>query len=323
VREELEELREKAERGDAAPELLDFFVLAGDPKGLSLNEQESKIVDFLAESPHSRLALSQRCGALSPRLLRVSRLQETGLVRRSGVTPTDALHALGRYVPYDVGAADLALQILAHFVGAEPVVVAGRIVDEVQRQLALTIMRRELTAEDTEAFERFESYRPLLESAISDDGSPHFELRWRQQRPVVGIGAPVAAFLPGACERLGARPLIPEHADVANAVGAVTSKVLVRESVRIRPGEFGGYVVFAPDSRREYATLKEAESAAREHAVELVRERASGFGTREERVSVEVNRRVGRVRDGSTQLLEVEVAGALEGAPSVPAADTV
>ncbi|MFW6189832.1 MAG: DUF1638 domain-containing protein [Planctomycetota bacterium] len=317
VREELRELSERVERRELTPELLDFFVLAGRPQGLVLQGQEAQIVELLSEQPRSRCFLSVECGCLAPRLLRVRRLEEIGLVRRSGVTPTDALHVLGDYCRYDAEAARLGLRILGGFIGEGEGAAARRIVEEVEKRLALALMRRELTDEGEEGERRFQDARELLESAIADNGRTDFELAWRQLRPVVGIGAPVAAFLPGACRRLGGEPLIPGHADVANAIGAVTSRVLVRELVRVRPGEFGGYVVFAPDDRCEYASLQEAERAAREHAVELVRRRARGFGTGESQVQVSVDRRVGRMRDGSRQLLEVEVCGTLEGSPEL------
>jgi N-methylhydantoinase A/oxoprolinase/acetone carboxylase beta subunit len=320
VREELAQLSAAMAQRETTPEVLDFFVLAGKRKGLALKGEEARIVELLAERPHSRLALANACGCLAPQLLRVRRLEDTGLVRRSGVTPTDAMHVLGTYTPHDVEAARLGISIMGHFAGLEEGPAADAIVEAVERLLALSIMRRELATEaEAQEAERFEAARPLLERALCADGQATFHLHWRQLRPVVGIGAPVAAFLPGACRRLGIEPVVPPDADVANAVGAVTSQVFVSECVRVRPGEFGRYVMFAPDGRQEFAALEKAERAARARVVELVRRRAAGFGTQESQVSVEVSRRVGRVQDGSTQLLEVEVRGILEGAPTVAA----
>ncbi len=320
VREELAALSAEMNRREVTPEVLDFYVLAGKRAGLALKGEEHRIVDMLAERPHSRLALAEACGSLAPQLLRIRRLEDIGLVRRSGVTPTDALHVLGGYTPYDAEAARLAVSILARFVGLEESTAADAIVEEVERLLALSIMRRELSDEgEAGEADGFEAARPLLERALSAEGRTTFHLHWRQLRPVVGIGAPVAAFLPGACRRLAIEPSVPPDADVANAVGAVTSQVFVSECVRVRPGEFGRYVLFAPDGRQEFAALEPAEKEARTRVVELVRKRAAGFGTRESQVGVEVSRRVGRVQDGSTQLLEVEVRGILEGAPTVEA----
>jgi hypothetical protein len=85
----------------------------------------------------------------------------------------------------------------------------------------------------------------------------------------------------------------------------------------VRPGELGSYVVYTRMGREEFPRLEDAEQAAREHVVALARERARGFGTREEQVRVDVSRRVGRLSDGSAQLLEVQVCGTVKGAPSL------
>jgi len=194
-------------------------------------------------------------------------------------------------------------------------------VAETERRLALAIMRRELTADGAEDAD-LERYAPLLARALDGGDVDAFRLVWRQGRPVVGIGAPIQAFLPGACRRLGTEPLIPKHADVANAVGAVASQVAVFQTVRVRPGQFGGYVLFAPDGREEFGRLEAAQKAGRERVAELVRRRATGFGTAEQRVRVEVFRHLGRLKDGSAQLLEIEIQGYLTGAPKLNAAAT-
>ena len=318
VCEELAELARRQLTDAMAPDEFDFFVLVGRPEGLALDEQECRVVELLAERPHSRPALGQACGCLAPQLLRIRRLELIGLVRRSGVTPTDALHVLGEYRRYDEEAARLGLRAFGRFLGLDEEGAARLVKREVERQLALAIMRRELSDDGIGSEpSRFEQMRELLERALDGDEREPFRLRWEQTRPIVGIGAPIAAFLPAACHMLGTEPHIPADADVANALGAVTSRIVVTGRVRIRPGEFGSYVLYGPDGRTEFSRLLDAEHAARERVVEFVRKRARRFGTDEEKVRVEVSRRVGRLQDGSTQLLEVEVAGALSGPPSL------
>jgi N-methylhydantoinase A/oxoprolinase/acetone carboxylase beta subunit len=54
-------------------------------------------------------------------------------------------------------------------------------------------------------------------------------------RPLVAIGAPVAAYMPRVAEHLNTELIIPDHADVANAVGAVAGSVVQRLQAIIRP----------------------------------------------------------------------------------------
>ncbi len=318
VCEELAGLVDQQADGGLSPSMFDFLVLVGRPEGLGLDEQEKRIVEHLSQQPHSRPALSKACGSMAPQLLRTKRLERVGLVRRAGVTPTDALHVLGDYSPYDVAAARLALTALGRFIGMSPEEVASAVRDETERLLALAIMRRELSDDGIDdGAAAFEQALPLLNRILDGDGDGAFRVLWQQRRPVIGIGAPVSAFLPSACLRLGIDAIIPPDADVANAVGAATSQVVVSGRMRIRPGEFGCYVLYGPEGRSEFARLADAQEAARDGVVTLVRRRALTFGTDEQMVRVDVARRVGRLQDGSTQLLEVTVDGVLAGAPKL------
>ncbi|MHC4481439.1 MAG: hydantoinase/oxoprolinase N-terminal domain-containing protein [Planctomycetota bacterium] len=320
VREELAWLADARSSAPPQPEALDFFTLAGRAGGLALEPHERRIVELLRERPQSRRRLADRCECPGPRLLPVGRLERIGLVRRAGVTPTDALHVLGTYREYDAAAAEMALRVLGGSLGLGPEEAARAVKGEVERRLALALMRRELSADGAEpSTGRFEQVRPLLEKALEGEGPDPYCLRWQQLRPVVGIGAPVAAFLPGACRLLGTEPTIPPHADVANAIGAVTSQVTVRTRFRIRPGEFGTYVLYGPAGRTEFSRLEEAETAARRRVVEALRRRGRLFGAGTEEVNVEVSKRLARLSDGTAQLLEVVVDGWLSGAPTLGA----
>ncbi len=322
AREELHRLRGEWPAEASAADVLDFFVLLAVPSGMPLEPQEKRIVALLARAPHSRLALSRACGCLAPQLLQIGRLERVGVVRRAGVTPTDALHVLGEFCEYDMDAARFALEVLGRSLDMAAEDAARLVKEHTERQLALTIMRRELSTDGASCPpERFELFQGLLERALGAQEEDAFRLQWRQVRPVVGIGAPIAAYLPGACRRLGVEPLIPADADVANAIGAVVSQVSVSECIRVRPGRFGDYVLYGPEGRSEFGRLEDAEHAARQEVVDLLRRRGRKFGTAQEQVRVEVSRRVGRLQDGSVQLLEVEVAGRLSGAPALPAAE--
>jgi N-methylhydantoinase A/oxoprolinase/acetone carboxylase beta subunit len=318
VRRELEALDARKElANDAGPEACEFLVVVRRPPAGSLEGQEERIVSLLADGPRSRLELSRACGCLAPQLLRIGRLVDAGIVRRSALTPTDALHVLGRYVAHDVEAARLGCRFLGRFLGQSEGDVARLVVSEVQRRLSLAVMQREAAGDGRNGRRgRLAVDGQLLDAvAGSQDAKTGFRLRWEQLRPVVGVGAPVQEFLPAACAALGTRPIIPAHAEVASAVGAAVAQVVTAARVHVRPGELGGFVMHAPDKRAAFAALEEAEEAAREHVVDLLRRRARSFGTSERQVRVEVNRRRARLQDGSMQLVEVEVEGLLAGPP--------
>ncbi len=302
--------------GTRGPQLPEFYTLVEGAADVAAGRREGQIVELLAEKPRTRSNLSEACDCQDPALLPVERLERIGAIRRAGATPTDALHVLGAYRAHDAEAARLGMRAVGRVLGLSGRETARRVRRETERMLALALMRRELEDGRSEgAAGIFDRARDLLEMAVHGSESGHFRILWEQRRPVVGIGAPVAAYLPGACRLLGAQPLIPEHADVANAVGAAVTKVVARATVRIRPTEAGTYAAHAPDRRSEYGSLKHAVAWARRHVVDLVRRRAVEFGSRERRVRVDVRRRAARLKDGSEKLVEVLVEGSLEGAP--------
>ncbi len=318
VRDELNSLLQRRPSEPPAPAELEFFTLARDPGGLALDARERALVAALRERPHGRRALARACGS-EEGLLPLGRLERVGVVRRAGVTPTDALHVLGEFAAYEAEAARLGLHLFGALIGCDAAEAASLVRREVERQLALAVMRGELAAERGPGAEPGPEALALLGRALEGGAGRPFRLRWEQRRPVVGIGAPIGAFLPAACRLLGAKALIPPHADVANAIGAVTSQVVARATARVRPGEFGGYVVFGPEGRGEFPDLETAQEAARREVVAHCRRSARRFGAAGGQVRVEVQRRVGRLQDGSVKLLELVVSGCESAPPAVAA----
>ncbi len=70
--------------------------------------------------------------------------------------------------------------------------------------------------------------------------------------PIVGIGAPVAAWLPAVAEKFHTDLLLPPHYDVANAVGAAAGKVMTVYRILVQNHESEGISVYAPWGRKHY-----------------------------------------------------------------------
>jgi hypothetical protein len=93
---------------------------------------------------------------------------------------------------------------------------------------------------------------------------------------VVGVGAPASTFFPDAGRRLGVELLLPQHAAVANAFGAVMGSVLQRAQVTVTQPRHGHFVVHADREPLHFdvlqAALASAEDIAAERARRLARE---------------------------------------------------
>jgi N-methylhydantoinase A/oxoprolinase/acetone carboxylase beta subunit len=109
-------------------------------------------------------------------------------------------------------------------------------------------------------------------------------LRFKQ--PLVAIGAPVRTYFPDVARSLQTELVIPEHSEVANAVGAVVGSIMQSVRVLITPQEGGVrpsgvrpsgelFRVHCEDGVHDFAELEEAAvfalQAAKSRAEELAR----------------------------------------------------
>ncbi|MBQ8975486.1 MAG: hypothetical protein IJ072_07190, partial [Oscillospiraceae bacterium] len=97
---------------------------------------------------------------------------------------------------------------------------------------------------------------------------------------LIGIGAPTHLFLPEVAKALGAKYILPDNAEVANAIGALKADInaVVRVEISQRFNFEAGksfYIVHAPSGSRRFDdkeeagsfALNEARSAARTEAI--------------------------------------------------------
>jgi N-methylhydantoinase A/oxoprolinase/acetone carboxylase beta subunit len=92
------------------------------------------------------------------------------------------------------------------------------------------------------------------------------------------VGAPVASYFPRVAAELGAELIIPEHAEVANAVGAVTGRVVERADAVIRPERPDGFMVVMAEQQRRFAELPAAELFAEQQVRESATRKAERSG---------------------------------------------
>ena len=138
------------------------------------------------------------------------------------------------------------------------------LLDEMVKKLALEVVKRQLDEEtDPDRLEDCEVCQVLIKNMLGS-GNRDYSVRMRMHKPIIGIGAPVHLFLAEAASLLGAEAILPEHADVANAIGAVTSQVKVRRQVKIRPSQAGGFVIEGLPGAKRFLDFEEAMTQAEE-----------------------------------------------------------
>ncbi len=253
------------------------FLAPGRRARSGLEPQAQRLLEQVAAAPVQAAALVERtkAGALARR--RVEELEERGLLRRAAFTPTDALHVLGRFERWHADASRSAATALARVMGMAAADLCAAVVEQVSEQVATEVVNKVLEDEvGRPEWAREPVAAELLRRALKQQpGDLGCELMLR--RPLVAIGAPVAAYLPRTAQALHTELVIPEHADVANAVGAVSGSIVqrVRVVVNVLGGDGWVRVHGLPDGLADFADLELAvqhtEQVMRPHLARLAR----------------------------------------------------
>ena len=252
------------------------------------------------------------------------RLEREGYVMRCGFTPTDVMHLTGAYTAFDSEAARLAARCLLRALydyddtPEDMLRLAEAANDMVKRRMFKNILRVFMESEYPEIRhhgidERLGAIIDRRWNSRNDAaGNGFFELLPRIDAVLVGTGAPIHIFLPDVAKALGARCIIPENSEVANAIGAVAADISAQASVRITAEyTYEGalrHVLTAPGVRRYEKDMEQAIAAAKDIAEKLACAEARSRGALGQLTTVvTVDRRRGRDREGAAVDLGTEV----------------
>lgn len=295
----------------------DILALQEHDHGLTLTDDEQRLVELLRRRPHCAQELASLTGCHTWEFLRAGRLESSYLVVRSALTPTDLLHATGAMGLWDAEAARRMCCVFARLAGEEAESFAARGLERVVRMLATELLKKQMDGEiDPDTLEASPAAEALIANALSG-GSDGYQVRICLKRPVIGIGTPVHCFLPAAAKLLETEAIIPPDADVANAVGAITSNVCVRKRVRLAPNDQGRYGLHGVADSPWFASFDDAHNYAVAHLTQAVRTQARQAGTSESTVEIVVDDRVADLADGGQVFLGRTLEAQLTGRPDL------
>lgn len=256
-------------------QITDCFMILNEKKTANFTEKEQRVLGALRDGPHSVIYLVKKLDE-ELNLFDLKRLVNLGVVGRISVTPTDILHAAGAYDQWREDAAKTAVALLAErfHMGYDQFIdfAADAIIDELCYTCIQSFCRDDhatFSLKENEAADYF------LKKQTHPDKSSFLSCALKPQVPVIGIGAPVKAWLPPMAERINADLRIPEHQEVANAIGSAAGKIMESVKILINPGECGeGYVLHSTWEMKQFKDLEEAVAYAKEFAMAKAQEAA-------------------------------------------------
>jgi N-methylhydantoinase A/oxoprolinase/acetone carboxylase beta subunit len=203
-------------------------------------DADRALLERLSRGPVSLVSLAQDPVYQAFLMDRVHRLVSNQVVLRVGFTPTDALHVLGRFEGWNAEASWLGSELMAAQLGLSPEAFCDSVVETVSRRVSTELVTKVLTDEiSSPNWETEPVSAGLLARALGLVSDTDLGCRFSLRQPVIAVGAPVSAYMPSAAQTLNTELVLPEHAGVANAIGAVVGSVVQRVRVLIRPVEFG------------------------------------------------------------------------------------
>jgi N-methylhydantoinase A/oxoprolinase/acetone carboxylase beta subunit len=270
-----QELSESWHFGDL--DLLELLALdphqsGSDPGGSPL---QSEIVAELRGGPRRERALSARRNGAEFQIA-VAELLRRRILLRIGFTPTDLFCAEGRVPRFSHGHAEAMLKLCARMLDLPAAELREKLWGAVQRQIT-GILTGFFAGLDPAVPAEADLAERLTAQALAAAASGQAALRWEPGTALVLVGAAAPLFFLRAPDWLRPALVVPEHADVANAVGAVASRFVLRDTVTIEPLRNGGVELFDHRGKRAFASLAEAQTEARRLLQARLNERAEAL----------------------------------------------
>jgi len=145
--------------------------------------------------------------------------------------------------------------------------------------------------------------------------------QFRMKIPVVLIGGPVIAYTRELKEILDADIIIPEHAEVGNAVGAVVGKGIKRIEILIKTAYSKDkkrlVLLFSPKGRETFGSYPEALEYAETLGRKLIMEYMTEAGLDKGQVQIEVNKKDISLSEAGTIPMETKLVFVGVGMPKI------
>lgn len=211
----------------------------------------------------------------------LEKLSSQRLILPAGFTPTDALHVLGRMSDSNSEASRLGAEILAQKAGLTVEDLCLRIVAKVSDLISTELVNKVLCDEINEPnWKQEPAATNMLQMALGNKKLASLDIKFTFNQPIVAVGAPVEAYFPKSADQLNTDLVIPKHAEIANAIGALSGGVIQQKRIKISPleGVEVGYRVHMPNGVFDFGNLEESVSFAQTNMVDIVKEQAKLIG---------------------------------------------
>jgi N-methylhydantoinase A/oxoprolinase/acetone carboxylase beta subunit len=293
------------------------FVMTHGPEPSDLSLQQRELYDRICEGPIAVQTL------FSDQTLdrALQKLEQRGVVLRSGFTPSDASHVLLLQTDWQARGAELGAELLMRYSASNlGVTYANRdsfaesIMTLISQETAMVLLDT-VAACGGQAEALSDSQKALIRRSLGGTSSSLFSLAARLKVPVVGLGAPASSYYNATGEMLGTEIILPDYAHVANALGAVVGTIRQEHVISIAPAGGKRVSVLFTDGPKSFEDLESGALAAQQECEKQARSKATAAGANE--VIITYDRRDIAVKDGDQSVFfESRISALAVGRPA-------
>jgi N-methylhydantoinase A/oxoprolinase/acetone carboxylase beta subunit len=250
----------------------------------------------------------------------LGRMVARGLVMLSGVTPSDAAHVLGRADAWDIDAAQKALTLFGRRrsgsgdrIAQDAQCLGQMIIDQLTAQTVDCLLDAAFAEDDRDwdADPTTLTQHPLTKAGL-DQHRGVVETTLRLGVPVIGLGASALSYYGAVGDRLNTRMILPEHAGVANAIGAVVGQVSIQETGTVTSGGAGQFATLG----QTFTDRDTALTTLEKHLSETASTKAQAAGVQDMRMTTD--RDINEVMiEGQTMFIEATIRITAQGRPRI------
>ena len=281
----------------------------------------------------------------------VDRLISRGLLGLAAFTPTDAAHVTGAFTEFDVSAAELGAALMARqknglgeAIASDATGLAVMTLATLHQRSGLALMDAAL-AHDGAGEEQASRtqllamlYEQHLKASMAGNAAEAdatqmngtaggmagvraggearlVRVGMQLETGLVALGASAATHYPHIADMMGVTVSVPDHADVAGAVGAAVGSVRQRVMISITAPADGKFRVHLPEGPIDLEVQESALERARMAAQRLAHDRASSAGASSIEVAITEDVRLVQLGPDKQLFIEAFVHATASGQP--------
>ena len=252
---------------------------------------------------------------------RADRLLDRGIVQVCALTPSDAAHVLGLQSQWNLEGARLACLMLGRSYGLiswQEDKVEQDIRAFAQRIFEVMVGKSAHLVINQLAGHQFPIDDPLVNAVTHGKNKINdMSVQLKPTIPLVAVGGPAAIFYPAVGERLNVHTVIPDYADVANAIGAAIGRIRIRKVIEITSAESGGYHLHHDGDPVYIASSDEALEQAQLLASRHLQEKTDFMGGEPAEIDIKVDRIDLPNADPSSSLIAATITAECLSSPSI------